>query len=228
MPRTVIVTGGTGALGSAVVEAFLDAGDRLVVPWIVKAEQQAAEARFAAPLADGRLVLLEADIARSEGAAATLEAAGSPDVLVNAAGGFEGGAPVAEGDPEVFERMLRINLLTAAAMCRAALPGMLARGRGCVVNVASRAVHDTPPGLAAYSASKAGVAVLTTTVAQEVEGRGVRVNAVVPTTIDTPANRAAMPDADFESWTPPESIARVIVWLASEAAATVRGALIPV
>jgi len=149
-------------------------------------------------------------------------------VLVNGAGGFAGGTPHADTPLEAFDRMYRINLRTAAALCQAALPGMTSRGTGCIVNVASRAAIDRPPTLAAYSASKAGVLVLTETLQKEVADRGVRVNAVVPTTIDTPANRAAMPDADFGSWTPPAAIAAVVRWLASDAAASVRGGAIPV
>ena len=225
---TVLVTGGTGALGSEVVSAFLAGGARVVVPWIVKAEQTACERRFAAEIEAQRLALVEADVATEDGAQAAARAAGESRVLVNAAGGFDGGAPIWESDLAVFERMFRINLLTAAAMSRAVLPFMLERGRGCIVNVSSRAASDTPAGLAAYSASKSGVAVLTSTLQAEVAGRGVRVNAVVPSTIDTPANRAAMPDADFATWTPPARIASVICWLASEEAETVRGALIPV
>jgi NAD(P)-dependent dehydrogenase (short-subunit alcohol dehydrogenase family) len=113
-------------------------------------------------------------------------------------------------------------------MSRAVLPGMLARGRGAIVNVASRAAFDRPAGLAAYSAAKAAIVVLTETLQREVAARGVRVNAVVPTTIDTPANRAAMPDADFSTWTRPEQIAAAVLWLASDAATAVRGALVPV
>jgi NAD(P)-dependent dehydrogenase (short-subunit alcohol dehydrogenase family) len=124
--------------------------------------------------------------------------------------------------------MYRINLRTAVAMTRAALPGMLARGRGVVLNLASRAALERPAGLAAYAASKEAVLVLTETLQKEVAGRGVRVNALVPTTIDTPANRAAMPKADFRLWTPPERIAAVLLFLASEAGATVRGGAIPV
>jgi NAD(P)-dependent dehydrogenase (short-subunit alcohol dehydrogenase family) len=124
--------------------------------------------------------------------------------------------------------MWRMNVCSAVAMSRAALPSMIARGRGVILNIASRAAIDRPPGLAAYSASKAAVLVLTETLQREVAKHGIRVNAVVPTTIDTPANRAAMPKADFSQWTPPDRIAEVMVWLASSAGETVRGGLIPV
>jgi NAD(P)-dependent dehydrogenase (short-subunit alcohol dehydrogenase family) len=124
--------------------------------------------------------------------------------------------------------MYRMNMRAAAAAAHAALPGMLARGRGAIVNVAAQAALDPPAGMGAYVASKAALVAWTRSLAREVGGRGVRVNAVLPSTIDTPANRAAMPDADFSQWTRPESIAAVVRWLASDEAAAVRGALVPV
>lgn len=228
MARNVLVSGGAGALGRAVVEAFLEGGDHVMVPWIVEAERDALAAALCRPLEAGSLTLLAADVAEADGAAAAVEAAEPVTVLVNGAGGFAGGMPHTETPLEDFDRMYRINLRTAAALCQAALPGMTSRAAGCIVNVASRAAIDRPPTLAAYSASKAGVLVLTETLQKEVAEHGVRVNAVVPTTIDTPANRAAMPDADFGAWTPTAAIAAVVHWLASDAAASVRGGAIPV
>jgi NAD(P)-dependent dehydrogenase (short-subunit alcohol dehydrogenase family) len=227
-PRNTIVTGGTGALGASVVQAFLDAGDRVVVPWIVERENESLAAGHGAALAAGRLVLVRADVASEDGAKSVASAAGAADVLVNGVGGFAGGAPVLETGLDVWDRMWAMNVRTAVAMSRAALPAMLEHGRGAILNVASRAAIDRPAGLAAYSASKAAVIVLTETLQREVAARGVRVNAIVPTTIDTPANRAAMPKADFSQWTPPARIAAILVWLASDAAAAVRGGLIPV
>ncbi len=226
--RNVLVSGGTGALGRAVASAFLESGDRVIAPWIVEAEARALEADQAEALASGRLVLLEADIAEAAGAATAVKAVEPLDVLVNAAGGFAGGTPVWETDLETWDAMYRINVRTAAALCRAALPGLRERGRGVVVNVASAAADARPAALAAYAASKASVAVLTQTLQREVEGSAIRINAVVPTTIDTPANRRAMPDADPSAWTTPAQIASVIRWLASDEAASVRGGLVPV
>lgn len=226
--RSVVVTGGTGALGRAVVGAFLAAGDRVVVPWIVKAERDAVAALWRDAVASSRVQLPESDVADEAGAAAVAREGGEVEVLVNLVGGFAGGTPLVETELEVWDRLYRMNVRSAVAMSRAVLPGMLARGRGAIVCVASRAAIDRPAGLSAYSASKAAVTVLVETLQREVEARGVRVNAVVPTTIDTPANRRAMPGADFSKWTPPELIAGVIAWLASDAAATVRGGLIPV
>jgi NAD(P)-dependent dehydrogenase (short-subunit alcohol dehydrogenase family) len=226
--RAVIVTGGSGALGRAVTAKFLGSGDRVLVPWVLKAERDAIEAEEGAALADGRLILVEADLCEEAGARAAANALPDAEILVNGVGGFAGGPPVVETDLEVWDRMFRMNVRSAVAMSRAVLPAMLARGRGAIVNVASRAAFDRPPGLAAYSAAKAAIVVLTEALQREVQARGVRVNAVVPTTIDTPANRAAMPDADFSLWTPPARIADVIHWLASDASASVRGGLIPV
>jgi NAD(P)-dependent dehydrogenase (short-subunit alcohol dehydrogenase family) len=226
--RGVLVTGGTGALGRALVDAFLAAGDRVVVPWIVPAEAEAARAAWRDVLAAGRAQLVEADVSEEAGAAAAAAAAGAVDVLVNGVGGFAGGPPLDETSLEVWDRMYRMNLRTAAACCRAVLPGMRARRRGVVVSVASQAAFAAPAGLAAYAASKAGVVTLTRALQEEVAALGIRVHAVVPSTIDTPANRAAMPDADFSAWTPPAKIAGVVLWLASEAASSVRGALLPV
>ncbi len=225
---TWIVTGGTGALGSAIVDRALAAGARVVVPWILEAERERMEASHAEPLAKETLHLLQADIAEAAGAAAAAEAAGEVRVLVNAAGGFGGGDPLHEADLDLLDAMFRMNVRTAAAMARACAPGMIDRGAGVIVSVASQAASDAPAGLAAYSISKAGVAVLTRTLQAELGAHGIRVNAVVPTTIDTPANRAAMPDADFDAWTPPAEIADVVAFLASDAGATVRGGLIPV
>ncbi len=219
--RSVIVTGGTGALGCSVVEAFLAQGDRVTVPWVVAAEAE----RMAR---HERLTLLEADVADAEGAASVVAAAGGCDVLVNGVGGFAGGAPVHESAIEDWDRLFHLNVRTAVAMSRAVAPGFIEAGRGVIINVASRAAIDCPAGIGAYSASKAAVIALTRTLQEELGAHGVRVNAVVPTTIDTPANRAGMPDADFSAWTPTTEIARVMAWLASDAGRSVRGGLIPV
>jgi NAD(P)-dependent dehydrogenase (short-subunit alcohol dehydrogenase family) len=226
--RHTIVTGGSGALGRAVVHAFLAAGDRVTVPWIVAHESAALEQAEATAIRNGRLILVEADVSEDEGAGRIVAASGGAEVLVNGVGGFSGGEPVHETELETWDRMYRMNVRTAVALSRAVIPGMLARRSGAILNVASRAALDRPAGLAAYAAAKSAVIVLTETLQKELAGHGVRVNAVLPTTIDTPANRVAMPGADFSQWTAPARIAEVLVWLASPAGATVRGGLIPV
>jgi NAD(P)-dependent dehydrogenase (short-subunit alcohol dehydrogenase family) len=220
--RTVIVSGGTGALGRAVVAAFLEAGDHVVVPWIIAAEADAMPRH-------ARQTLVEADVAEPAGADRVIDQARDASVLINGVGGFAGGSPVPETTLEVWDRLYRMNVRTAVCMSRAALPSMRAAGRGgSIVNIASRAAIDCPAGLAAYSASKAAVVALTRTLAAENEDARIRVNAVVPTTIDTPANRAGMPGADFALWTPPSEIARVIVWLCGDGSTRVSGGLVPV
>jgi len=226
--RSVVISGGTGALGRALVARFLASGDRVVVPWIVKRELEAIETAECEALHSQRLILVEADVADDAGARAVAHASPNVEVLVNAVGGFAGGKTVAETELEVWDRMYRMNVRTAVALSRAVLPGMLERRKGSIANIASRAALELPAGLAAYAASKGAVLSLSEVLRKEVGDRGVRVNTILPTTIDTPANRAAMPDADFSQWTPPAVIAEVIHWLASPAAATVRGAVVPV
>ena len=228
MPRTVVVTGATGALGRALAQAFLAAGDRVVAPWIVDRERDEVSRLWRSALQDGRALLVEADVADEAGAAELARRAAGVEVLVNAVGGFGGGTRLEDTPLELFDRMYRINVRSAVATTRALLPAMVTRRTGAIINVASQAAIDTPGGLSAYSASKAALIALTRTLQNELADTGVRVNAVVPTTIDTPANREAMPDADPSQWTPPERIAEVALWLASDAGAAVRGGLIPV
>ncbi len=228
MRETWIVSGGVGALGSAIVRAALTDGHRVVVPWIFERQRTRLADEQTRAVDDGQLVLTEADVAGEDGAARVAASAGTPHVLVNAAGGFAGGDPVAATDLATWDRLYRTNLRTAVALARAVVPAMQAEGRGLVVNVSASAIDAPPAGLAAYVASKAGVAVLTQALQAELADRGVRVNALLPTTIDTPANREAMPDADRSRWTQPDAIADVVRWLASPAGHAVRGALIPV
>jgi len=226
--RVVVISGGTGALGRALVTRFLAGGDRVVLPWIVKRELESLESGEPEALRAGRIVALEADVTEEAGARRVAEAAAPVEVLVNAVGGYAGGKSLAETDLEVWDRMYRMNLRSAVSLTRAVLPGMLARKKGSIVNIASRAALELPAGLAAYAAAKGAVLAASEILQKEVAASGLRVNTIVPTTIDTPANRAAMPNADFSQWTPPAAIAEVIHWLSSDAAATVRGAVVPV
>jgi len=220
----VIVTGGTGALGRTLVEAFVARGDRVAVPWILSGERDSVRALWR----ERAVTLVEADIAEDTGARAVADAAGACAVLVNAAGGFDMGGDVDQTPLEMWDALYRMNLRTAVAMTRAVLPGMRERKHGAIVNVTAAPALGAAPGIAAYAASKAGVALLTRSLQEEVAADGIRVNAIVPTTIDTPTNRQSMPDADFSTWTPPERIAQVVLWLTSDAASSVRGALVPV
>ena len=226
--RAVLISGGTGALGRALLARFLAAGDRAVVPWIVKREIDALAAAEGDAIRRGRIVPVECDVADEAGARLAAAALPDVDVLVNGVGGFGGGQSVHESDLELWDRMWRMNVRTAVSLSRAVLPGMLARRHGAIVNVSSRAALELPAGLGAYATAKRAVLSFAEILQKEVADRGVRVNTIAPTTIDTPANRAAMPNADFSQWTPPARIADVVFWLASDAAATVKGALVPV
>lgn len=231
-PRTAVVVGGTGALGQAVVDQLLAAGEHVAVPWLAEAEAEAVRARHAAALEEGRLRLSRTDATDPDALAALLDVAradwGPLWLACSVAGGWAGGTPVEDlEDLTVLDRQLRVNLRTAFVTAREGLRHMGPEG-GRVVLVGSRTVASGAAGQAAYNASKAGVQALVATLAQELRGSGRTANAVVPGVIDTPANRAAMPGADHARWVPPAAIARVILWLGSLESWPVSGAMIPV
>jgi NAD(P)-dependent dehydrogenase (short-subunit alcohol dehydrogenase family) len=153
---------------------------------------------------------------------------GRLDALVNTVGGYVGGVKLWELETKVFEQMLALNVRSGYALSRAAVRAMLKQGRGAIVNVASRAAFDHEAGAAAYAASKAAAVAMLDCLAADVKGSGVRVNSVLPSIIDTEANRKAIPKADFAKWPKPEDIARVILFLCSEEAKVIHGAAIPV
>lgn len=153
---------------------------------------------------------------------------GRIDVLVNAVGAYAGGTSLWETDPKVFEQMLALNLRSGFVLCRAVVPAMLKRGTGTIVNVASRAAVDHAAGAAAYAASKAAAVAMIDSLAADLKGTGVRANSVLPSIIDTKANRKAMPNADFNQWPKPEEIASVILFLCSDDARLINGAAVPV
>jgi NAD(P)-dependent dehydrogenase (short-subunit alcohol dehydrogenase family) len=223
---TVLVSGGTGALGRAVLAELLDSGAEVVSTWVAEREVEAVHEKLGDP---DRLRLVEADLSSDEGADAAVEAAseGSLAGLVTLAGGFASGGRLHEAPMDEFERMVELNLLTAMRLARAAMPKLL-EGGGSVVCVGARAALQPFAGASGYIVSKASVLALVRTLAIEYRDDGVRANAVLPSVIDTPANRAAMPDADHSTWVPPAEIARVIRFLVSGDSAPVSGALIPV
>jgi NAD(P)-dependent dehydrogenase (short-subunit alcohol dehydrogenase family) len=230
VPRVALVTGGSGALGSAITRRFLAGGGVVCVPWIVEAERQRLEASVDAATR-ARLLLERCDVG-DDAAVAALAARvrdrhGRLDVLVTAVGGFAMGALV-ETDRAAWDTQLHLNLTTTYVACRAVVPGMLAAGAGRVVAIASRAVVPPAGGFIAYTVAKAGVIALVQALAQETRGRGVTVNAVLPSTMDTPANRAAMPDVDPTTWTPVEAVADAVAYLAGESAGHVTGSLLAV
>ena len=230
MPRTAIVTGGSGALGQAIALRFLQDGLSVSVPWIVDAERERLESRVPAD-ARSRVSIERCDVLDPSAFAAlvarTEEKLGPPDVLVTVVGGFAGGSLV-ETDLATWETQIRLNLTSTFVATRAVVPGMLSRGHGRVITVASRAVVPPAAGFIAYTVSKAGVIALTQALAEETRGRGVAVNTVLPSTMDTPANRAAMPDADFSKWTPVDRVAEAVAFLAKPEAGSVTGSLVSV
>lgn len=222
MARSIIVTGGFGILGQAVAEAFSRAGDR-----VARIDFAPAAAR---PV-EGGLDMGGVDLTDAAATRAALDrvvaAHGGIDVLVNVAGGFTW-ETLEDGSLDNWARMQAMNLTTNATITKLALPQLKASGQGRIVNIGAGAAIKAGMGMGAYTASKAGVHRLTEALAEELAGAGVTVNAVLPSIIDTPTNRADMPDADFSQWVSPEAIADVIAFLASPAARAVTGALIPV
>ena len=212
----ILITGASGGLGTAVVQQFLSENHTVI-----------AVAR-SWPKPPPRVITISADLTNVSDCARMAQEAGEVDTVVHVMGGFAGGKPVGETDPDVFDRMIAINLKSAFLVFRAITPQLIARGRGRLIAVGSRVGVEAVAGLSAYGVSKAGLVHLVRTLALELKGTGVTSNIVLPSTIDTAANHSAMPGADATKWVSPESIARVVSWLASDAAADVNGAVIPV
>jgi len=232
--RISLVTGGTGGLGRAVVPRLLQRGDRVVVPWFVEAEADALRELVSGSTGDGmadaadRLELLPVDLTDPEEIKKLsdwLGELGGLDVLVNLAGGFSMN-PVEETAPEEWEKMISLNATSLFLAVRALVPQLRASGRGRIVNIAAvPAVTGGGAGMVAYTASKAAVVAMTKAMASEF-GDGITVNALAPTTIDTPANREAMPDADPSDWVKGEEMAELIDYLTGEAGRSVNGNVI--
>ncbi|HEY1274135.1 MAG TPA: SDR family NAD(P)-dependent oxidoreductase [Thermoleophilaceae bacterium] len=220
---TVLVAGGTGALGGAVVRELLDSGRRCAVTWIVDRERERTEAELG-----GRVQLVKADLFDPASAAEAVGSAGDLEAIVNLVGGFAMGPLVHETEPEDFDRLMRLNLTPAFNLARAGIPPMIERGGGAFVGVSARAALRPFAGAAGYVTSKAAVLAFIQALDAEYKKHGIRCNAILPSTIDTPANRAAEPDADHSKWVPPEEIARVVRFLVSDDSAPTSGAAVPV
>ena len=226
MKSSAIVTGGTGGLGAAVVARLLDEGWRVIVPWIKEAELERLAER------DG-LELVQADLFEADAAASVVRKASEDSSLplrglVNLVGGFAAAGRVHETPVEEFERQFRLNLRPTYLMTQAAVPRMLESGGGSIVCVGTLAAVRPFSGAAGYISSKAAVIAFAEAVAVEYRDDGVRCNVVLPSVIDTPGNRASMPNADHDRWVKPEAIAGVISHLLSADSEPVSGAAIPV
>jgi len=224
--RTVVVTGGTGGLGVGVTQALLDAGYRVVVTWIVDRERERAEARFGDAVDLRRLDV--SDLAQVAALAGDLASEGEPWAVAHLVGGYRDGDPFGELDLDAWDAQFRLNVGSLAVMLRAFVGGMAERGGGRVVAVSSRSALRPFAGAGAYAASKAAVIAAVGAASEEVKASGVCVNCILPSVIDTPANRAAMPQADHSRWVRPEEIGAVVRFLCSPDASAVTGAAIPV
>jgi NAD(P)-dependent dehydrogenase (short-subunit alcohol dehydrogenase family) len=221
--KVVLVTGADGGLGSHVTQAFLDAG-----AIVVGTSRQIQQSAFSSP----RFTAVPAELSTLEGARRVVDRIvarfGKLDVLAHTVGGFAGGQSVAETDDANFQRMVDVNLNSLFHMLRAAVPVLRQAGNGRIIAIGSRSALEPGPGVGAYSASKAAMVSLIRTVALENKDAGLTANVILPGTIDTPANRGAMANADFSKWVRPSTIASLMTWLAGDAGKDVNGAVIPV
>jgi NAD(P)-dependent dehydrogenase (short-subunit alcohol dehydrogenase family) len=221
----VLVAGGTGALGAAVLDVLLEAGHPVTTTWVVDEERERIEKDF-----EGRsgLTLVSADLTDPE---AVDEAVGGVEKLgaiVNLVGGFSMPGRVHESDIDDFEKQLRLNLRPGFLLARAGMPRLISNGGGAFVGVSARPALRPFAGAAGYITAKAGVLAFIRALDAEYRGDGVRCNAILPSVIDTPANRRAQPDADHSKWVPPQQIAHVVRFLVSDESTPTSGAAIPV
>jgi NAD(P)-dependent dehydrogenase (short-subunit alcohol dehydrogenase family) len=221
--KIVLVTGANGGLGTYVTKAFLDAGATVIGVSRKIQQSDFASADFTA---------LPAEISTPAGAQSMVESVvarfGRLDVLAHTVGGFAGGQSLAETDDSTFQRMFDINLNSTFYLLRAALPAMRKSGNGRIIAIGSRAALEPGAGVGAYSASKAAMVSLIRTVAQENKDAGITANVILPGTMDTPANRKSIPNAEVSKWVQPASVAGLMLWLAGDAGKDVNGAVIPV
>jgi NAD(P)-dependent dehydrogenase (short-subunit alcohol dehydrogenase family) len=223
VPGSVLVAGGTGALGGAVLAELVEHGYPVAATWLVPKERE----RIEQSLGD-RVQLVEADLMDAAQVQDAVDRVGDLGAVVNLVGGYAQGGRVHETEPADFERMLDLNLKPGFLLARAAMPKLIEAGGGAYVGVSARAALRPFTGAAGYITGKAGVIAFVQALAVEYRDDGIRANAVLPSTIDTPANRNQMPNADHSKWVPPAEIARVIRFLISDDSAPTSGAAIPV
>lgn len=228
--KVVLISGAAGNLGAATAVIFHNAGAKLA---LVDLKRDTLAERFAGSIPEGdRALYLAGDLTREEGTTAviqsTLDTYGQLDILINIAGGFTMGPPLHETPLKDWDFMLNLNAKSVFLMCRAAIPHMLAAGGGKIVNIGARPGLEGKAKMAPYSVAKSAVIRLTESMAAELKAHNINVNCILPGTIDTPQNRADMPDADFRKWVAPEALADVILFLASDGARAVHGAAVPV
>jgi len=228
--QLVLVAGGTGGLGRAVSLAFLEQSWRVAVTYRRREEWEALQS--AAGANKERLEGYGVDVTDEPAVSGLIESlvgnGGRLDALINTVGGYAGGVRLWDLDSKVFDQMLALNLRSGFILSRATVPVMLKQGYGAIVNVAAKAAFDHAAGAAAYAASKAAAVAMMDSLAAELKSTGVRVNSILPSIIDTEANRKAMPKSDFAKWPKPEEIARVILFLCGDDGKVVRGAALPV
>src|SRR3974377_1065445 len=229
--KVALVAGGTGGLGRAVSLAFLGEGAKVEVTYVVPgewAELQDVVAKLGGGALKGHEVDVTDETAVNGLVEKIVETQGRLDVLVNTVGAYAGGLKLWEMEARVFEQMMALNLQSGYALARAAARTMLNQKRGAIVNVAAKAAFDHAAGADAYAASRAAALAMIDSLAADLKGSGVRANSILPSIIDTAANRKAMPKADFAKWPKPEDIARVILFLCSEEAKVIQGGAVTV
>ena len=228
--RVALVAGGTGGLGRAVSLAFLEEGATVALAYqrVNEFEALRNQAGSAASRMEGFATDVTSESSVRELVAAIVAKHGRLDAMVNAVGGYAAGANLWETDPKVFEQMFALNFRSGFVLARAVAPAMVKQGYGAIVNVASKAAVDHAAASAAYASSKAAAVAMIDSLAADLKGTQVRANSVLPSIIDTEANRKAMPSADFSKWPKPQEIARVILFLCSDDAKLIQGASITV